>query len=330
MTRLSSIAFRLISFAMLLAGFAMMLHRDAFAASLQANVIVEGAQVRLADVATGDLGDADAGQVVIAMAPAPGDRAVLSVQSILNIAFRHGATLDNPSGLSRIYVQRAGIPVPQEVIETRLLDALKGLGFDGKYRLTMQGRAVSFNVPVGTNPDVRVDGFQFDPRSGRFQAHISPAVNSEGLAPEMVYGQAMAIIEVPVLAQRMTRTDVIGESDVVWVSMPASRVTDGLATDIADLVGMSPRRTLTADQPIRLRDLQEPIMVAKNALVNMLVEVPGLTLTTVGRALDDGSMGSLIRVINTDTHQTVTARVSGPNRVEANIARTFVTADLAR
>src|SRR5690606_36165457 len=117
---------------------------------------------------------------------------------------------------------------------------------------------------------------------------------------------------------------------VVWTSMPASRLNGDLAMDAGDLVGMSPKRTLMSDQPVRLRDLQEPLLVSKNAMVNMLVQVPGLTLTAVGRALEDGSMGGMIRVINADTHQTVTARVTGPNQVQATIARSFVTADLTR
>jgi flagella basal body P-ring formation protein FlgA len=330
MTKLPSIAFRFISFAMLFTGLVMMMHRDVHAASLQANAVVEGQVVRLSDVVTGDFDNPEAGAVVIAQAPAPGQRAVLTVQSILNTAFRNGAALDNPSRLSRIYIQRAGIPVPQDVVANRLLGELHRLGYKGEFELIMQSRAATFSVPVGTTPDVQVDGFQYDPRTGRFQARISPAINAEALSPETVYGQAVAIVEVPVLAQRMGRTDVISEGDVIWTSMPASRVSDDLATDISDLVGMSPRRTLQSDQPVRLRDLQEPIMVSKNATVTMLVHVPGLTLTAVGRALEDGSMGSLIRIINADTHQTVTAEVVGPNQVKATISRSLVTAELAR
>jgi len=330
MTRISTIALRYIAFAMLLIGLAMTMHRDALAASLQANTVVEDAMVRLSDVVTGALSKPDAGQVVIARAPAPGDRAVLTVQSVINIAFRNGVTVDNPAGLTRIYVQRAGIPVPQEVIESRLLDELRALGYDDTFQLRMQGRAVSFSVPVGTTPDVRVEGFQYDPRSGNFQARVSPMVNAEGLSSQAVYGQAVPVVEVPVLSQRMGRNDVIGENDIVWTSMPASRTSADLAMDIDDLVGMSPRRTLPSDQPIRLRDLQEPVIVSKNAMVNMQVEIPGLTLTTVGRALEDGSMGSLIRVINADTHQTVTAVVIGPNQVQANITHSMVTAGLAQ
>ena len=330
MINLSSFTFRALSFGVMLLGLVLIMHRDAVAADLQANATVDGAQVHMSDVVSGVLADPAKAGLVIAQAPAPGESKVLSAQTILNIAFQHKVEINNPAGVSRVIVARNGVPVPQSAIEDRLREQLTGLGVTGEYEIRFMGRAASLSVAVNQIPDVHVDNFQYDDRSHRFQAQISAGAEGTPGAGQYVYGMAVPVVDVPVLVQRLDRNVVITDADVSYVKMEAGRIGADIAMDAADLIGMSPRRPLPADRPVRLRDVQEPLVVAKNAYVTMQVSIPGMTLTASGRALEDGAMGSVIRVINSDTHQTVTAEVIGPNQVRATINGNLVTASLAQ
>ena len=120
MINIPSIAFRALCFGLMLLGLALTMHRDAFAADLQANATIDGAQVRMNDVLSTALADPAKGDLVIAQAPKPGESKVLSAQTILNIAFQHDMKVSNPAGISRVIVARNGIPVPQAVVEDRL------------------------------------------------------------------------------------------------------------------------------------------------------------------------------------------------------------------
>ncbi len=63
--------------------------------------------------------------------------------------------------------------------------------------------------------------------------------------------------------------------------------------------------------------------VAKNSLVTVHLVTANMTLTVQGRAMEDGSMGEAIRVMNTKSNSVITAVVRGPGEVEV------VTASLA-
>ena len=330
MSNFPRIAFRTFCFGIMLLGLVLTMHRDSFAADLQVNAAVDGAEVHMGEVLSGALADPAKANLVIAQAPAPGESKVLSAQTILNIAFQHGVQVDNPAGISRVIVTRNGIPVPQSVVEDRLHEQLAGQDISGDYEIRLMGRAVSLSVAMNEIPDVHVDNFQYDDRSHRFQAQISAGAQGTPGAEQAVYGMAVPVVDVPVLAQRLDRNAVISDADVVYKKMEAGRIGTDVALDASELVGMSPRRPLPADRPVRLRDVQEPVVVSKNAYVTMQVIIPGMTLTAAGRALEDGSMGSVIRVINADTHQTVTAEVIGPNQVRAAINSNLVTASLVK
>ena len=56
----------------------------------------------------------------------------------------------------------------------------------------------------------------------------------------------------------------------------------------------------------------------KRSLVTILYEVPRMTLTAKGRALEDGSNGEVIRVANTQSNTVVDALVVGPHTVVVN------------
>src|SRR3546814_15228367 len=83
--------------------------------------------------------------------------------------------------------------------------------------------------------------------------------------------------------------------------------------DAGDLVGMSPRRGLAANTPIRIHDVERPIDVARGDTVVMPLQSGALMIPARGRALDQGSLGQVVRVLNVDSNRPVEAVVTGPN-----------------
>jgi flagellar basal body P-ring formation protein FlgA len=55
--------------------------------------------------------------------------------------------------------------------------------------------------------------------------------------------------------------------------------------------------------------------VEKGALVTMIVQTPFMTLSTQGRALDEGAMGDTIRVMNARSRKVVEAQVTKSDTV---------------
>jgi len=64
--------------------------------------------------------------------------------------------------------------------------------------------------------------------------------------------------------------------------------------------------------------LQQPQVVTKGSLVTMVLQQKSMTLTAQGKALEAGSDGQVIRVVNTMSNRTVEAVVIGPNQVSVS------------
>jgi flagellar basal body P-ring formation protein FlgA len=123
-----------------------------------------------------------------------------------------------------------------------------------------------------------------------------------------------------VLNRRIGAGDVIAAQDIAWMDMRQSRVDGDTVIGENQLVGRTPRRQAPANTPLRQRDIQAPQVVARNALVLMTLESRRMTLTAQGRALQEGAVGDVIRVMNTQSNRTIEARVTGINAVAVAIA----------
>ena len=66
---------------------------------------------------------------------------------------------------------------------------------------------------------------------------------------------------------------------------------------------------------MRQTDLTKPELVARNENVTITYEVPGITLTMRGKALEAGAQGDVINVLNVQSKQTIQATVAGPGHV---------------
>jgi flagella basal body P-ring formation protein FlgA len=92
-------------------------------------------------------------------------------------------------------------------------------------------------------------------------------------------------------------------------------VRDDAARDASDLVGREARRVLAAGRVVRAADLAEPRLVARGQAVAMVYAGAGLEITTLGEALDHGSRGEIVRVVNPASRLVREAVVVGPGQV---------------
>jgi flagella basal body P-ring formation protein FlgA len=74
----------------------------------------------------------------------------------------------------------------------------------------------------------------------------------------------------------------------------------------AQLVGKMARRTLLPGVAIPLAGIDNPRLVVNGAEVKLVYSENGLTIDTVGAALQDGAAGDVIKVRNSDSGVTVT------------------------
>ena len=76
---------------------------------------------------------------------------------------------------------------------------------------------------------------------------------------------------------------------------------------------------LGAGEPLRLGDVERPVLVHKGDLVTIVLRTASLQLTAQGKALDDGAFNALVRVENAKSHRVIDTAVTGPGLVAVRI-----------
>ena len=61
---------------------------------------------------------------------------------------------------------------------------------------------------------------------------------------------------------------------------------------------------------------QAPVVVQRNETVVIRIERPGLTVTAVGMALQEGRAGEYVKVRNTDSSRVIVCKVNADGTVE--------------
>src|SRR6202035_2078399 len=85
-------------------------------------------------------------------------------------------------------------------------------------------------------------------------------------------------------------------------------------------VGMQARKQLRAGQALRSADLAKPDLVQRDQSVTLIYESSGLYLTIRGKALEGGTEGDVVNVLNLQSKRTVSGIVVGRGQVSVAIA----------
>lgn len=124
---------------------------------------------------------------------------------------------------------------------------------------------------------------------------------------------APTLVETPVLVRIIERGEVISSGDFTVDSLPPSQARGAMAPEAAD--GKEASRRLHPGAVVRASDVMAPRLVRRGEPVTLYVRSGGLTISTAGRALDNGTMGDLVRVAAGSTNRTLDAQVEGSGAV---------------
>jgi flagella basal body P-ring formation protein FlgA len=292
------------------------------AVTLRTATEVDRATVKLSDVFEGlpDGVDCD-----VARAPAPGKSITYDSTVLANLAKQYSLDWQPQSLADHTTITTAGTKITAEDIRSYVIDKIKALDVKGDISIMFDNRVLEVTVPSDQLPDLVLDNFEYEPVNKRFHADLM-IDGFAGPADLTITGHVIIHKNVPVLAKRLEAGTIIGPSDIDWLSVDEDRAA-GVVLDANKLVGHELQRDTDAGQLLREHDVIPPRLVVRGQLVTMKIETPFMTVTAQGRALQDGKLGDVVRVSNTQSNRMIEGTVESAGVVRISTTQRLASAN---
>jgi flagella basal body P-ring formation protein FlgA len=295
--------------------------QDTIAApTLRASVTVSSDVVRIGDVVENA---GTAAQIAIFRAPDLGTTGALPTQQLLSVLRAHEVIGVQTNDIREVSVTRSSrILVSKEIEQqiARVLERRNGLGDAANISITFERDLRELQLDAAHSGDMRATIVRFDPRNGRFDITFEIPNDVTYTATKLRFtGVAVETVEAAVLTRAVERNDILKSSDVIVERRPKAEVGNDIATRERS-VGMQVRKQMRAGQALKAADLGKPDMVSRDQSVTLIYEAPGLYLTGRGKAVDSGTEGDTVNVVNLQSKRTVQGVVTGPGQVSIIVA----------
>ena len=286
---------------------------------LHASVTVTSDVVRI-----GDLIDnaGAAAQIAVYRAPDLGTTGTIPTAQVLSALRAHQVIGVNTRDIKDVAVTRLARNVAVNDIKAAVAKALEhrsGLGDADSLALAFDRDLQDLHLEASNSGEMQPTAVHVDQRSGRFDVTLQIA-NDSGTPTQLRYsGTAIEMVMAAVLTRDVERTEVLKASDIVVERRPRVEVgTDAAVRDQA--VGMQMRHGMRAGRPLRVADLVRPDLVQRDQTVTIIYQTAGIYLTTRGKALDSGTEGDVVSVVNAQSKRTITGVVTGRGQVTIEVA----------
>jgi flagella basal body P-ring formation protein FlgA len=287
---------------------------------LRLEVAVSGEVVKLGDLFQHAGRFAD---VPVFRSPDPGHTGQVPAWRIIEAARRVGLEPETGDRNREVSITRDARILPLAEMEERIATALAsslGLTDSNRIQVAFDRGTRPIAVEKGVTGSLDILRIEHDARTGRFDAvlGIGGSHRADRNGGFRVQGTAVELVEFVVLARAIGRGEIIRASDLVVDRKPRTQLpafTLDTVISPGQAVGLAARRPLGPERPFRLADLMKPEMVERNGNVLITMEMPGLSLTMRGRALEAGAEGDVIQVENLQSRKKLQATVTGLNRV---------------
>ncbi|MDA9497878.1 flagellar basal body P-ring formation chaperone FlgA [Bradyrhizobium sp. CCBAU 11357] len=285
------------------------------APTLRASVTVTSDVVRV-----GDLIDnaGSAALIPVYRSPDLGTTGTLTVGQVLSVLRAKQVIGVMTGDIKEVQVTRLARTLASKDIENAVAAALErrfGLGDAANITITFDRSVAEMRLDASNSGALQPVATRFDARSGRFDI-VFEIANDGNAAPTKLRfaGTAVETVEVAVLTRDIDRAELLKSSDLSLERRPKAEVAGEPASRDRS-IGMQLRRGMRAGTPIRAADLVRPDFVVRDQAVTIIYQVPGLYLTTRGKAIESGAEGDTVSVLNLQSKRTLTGVVTGRGQV---------------
>lgn len=301
------------------------------APSLKQNVVVTDELVRI-----GDLIDnaGAAAQIAVFRAPDLGATGTVAVQRVVDAVRAHDVFAINTRGMNEITVTRASRNIGNQDIEERIASAIANqyrAGHAKNIGITFDRDISTIAAEPGNAADLSVTRLSFDPRSGRFDITLDlPGSHAIRRGSLRFTGIAAETFETAVLTRQIARGEVLRSKDIAIERRPKRESAADSVADLGSAIGLAARQPMRGGQSLRRADLMKPELVSRSEQVTLFFQAPGISLTVRGTAMEPGTEGDVINVVNTQSKRQIQGVVTGPGQVTVSSGiKPRVTASLA-
>lgn len=284
----------------------------AAAPALQPQAQIDRETIRLSDVFAGLPPETDTD---IAIAPAPGRSVTYDYSVLSKLARRYGLAWQTTNLADKTIITRQGQRITTVMIRDAVQGQLQQAGASGLMDVLLDQRNLEVYLPLAAKPDFAIHDMHYDQQTQRFRAELLVAADTPHFQQVSLTGRVTPMVEVASLKTALPPGTTIGADDIVWTKLPVERAGDALRQAKA-VIGMALRRQLPEQSLLRPTDVMPPRVVLRGQVVTMRIKQVNLELTAQGRALQDGAVGEVVRVTNTQSNRVIEAKVTAPGLVE--------------
>jgi flagellar basal body P-ring formation protein FlgA len=286
---------------------------------LHATVTVAADVVRI-----GDLIDnaGSAGQIAVYRAPDLGTTGTIPTAQVLSALRAHEVIGVNTKDIREVAVTRLARNIPARDIQSAVARALEhrgGLGDAENLTLTFDRDLQDLHLEANNTGAIEPTSAHFDQRSSRFDVTFEIA-NDTSMATQLRFtGVAIETVQAAVLTRDVERTEVLKSSDIVVERRAKADVGPDAAVRNM-VIGMQMRHPMRAGRPLRVADVAKADLVQRDQTVTIVYQTDGIYLTTRGKAVDSGTEGDVVSVLNPQSKRTISGVVTGRGQVTIQVA----------
>ena len=278
---------------------------------------IGGEEIRLGDVA-GIAGEDSAlvqrlRQISLGKAPQPGQYRWISPETV---SFRLKQSSVDASqvvvnGRKKIRVFRQYTEVAGEQIRGAVEDFFRKniLARFPSARIKEIGKPDSVRLPEG-EVGFRVKLLDSGALNRRMPVHVHLSVDGRWMKKILVAVELEMMADVVVASHSMVKGRVVAEGDVILKRMDLAGLPSNAVKEIREVVGKRARRIIPALQVIRTDMVEQPPLVKRGDIVQIIAESDRLRVSTVGMIRGvGGRQNDRVKVVNIESQKTVYARI---------------------
>jgi flagella basal body P-ring formation protein FlgA len=289
----------------------------AAAISLKAESLVTGEHITVGDVFNDLKHNAD---FVLAPAPKPGHDLVWNASTLNRIARAFDLPWTPDSQFTQLRIRRLATVISNHEIKARLQSKLKDTGLSpDTYEISIEGLSQDgLILPYGSETSFILENVDYNPAARLVRATLKSPAYGPAIKTLSLHGYVVDVERIPVLKNRMRRGDIIKASDIQYINVQTDSLAHDVILNAEEIIGTTPRTSLNSASPIRSFDLQHPKIVKRGDKVTMVYSNGRVHIETIGKALEGGAKGDIIRVANGSSNKTIQAEIIADQKVSVN------------